>query len=338
MWVRIALPCFASLSLLLAAGCSSGLATRMAPPRADPAGASGSASDEGAGHEHPDDAGDEARHGPGGSAAEGHAHAQAERDHDHAHAPRRLLRTNLRWGWCAPAEHHHASACGTPYVHGILTEPAFLGRDLFLDVTRSDDATEIEAEVEWSLTRRLGLIAELPYTDAMESGIGDAGLGLRALLVEERRFLLAASTEVELPTGSASRGLGSGTVAFGASLHTWTDLGSWVTLQTAVGLEHVPREAETAFRWSVALAKSFPTCPLLRTRSAGAHDHGPSAFALLAELQGVTALSTDAGTTEGRWLLGASYPLTQDLDLRGAFSRSLRGDEEAWTLGFILHF
>jgi hypothetical protein len=60
----------------------------------------------------------------------------------------------------------HANPCGTPFVHGFLTEPAFLGRDLFVDMTRSGDETEAEVEVEWSLTRRLGLVAELPYIDA----------------------------------------------------------------------------------------------------------------------------------------------------------------------------
>jgi hypothetical protein len=206
-------------------------------------------------------------------------------------------------------------------------------------VTRSADETEVEAEIEWSLTRRLGLIAELPYTNADESGFGDAGVGLRALLVEERRFLLSASTEVEIPTGSERRGLGSGNVALGANLHTWTDLGSWVTLQTQVGIEYVPDERESEFGWSVTLAKSFRASPLIRTCAPGHDDHGPTAFSLLAEIQGLTALNGDTGATEGRWLLGSSYPLTRRLDLRAAFSRSFGSDEdkEAWTLGFIFH-
>ena len=133
--------------------------------------------------------------------------------------------------------------------------------------------------------------------------------------------------------------MGSGNVALGANLHTWTDLGSWVTLQTQVGLGYVPDERESEFAWSATLAKSFRACPLIRTCYRGHDDHGPTVFSLLAEVQGVTALSGDTGATEGRWLLGASYPLTRSLDLRGAFSRSFGGDEdeEAWTLGFILH-
>jgi hypothetical protein len=87
------------------------------------------------------------------------------------------------------------------------------------------------------------------------------------------------------------------------------------------------------------LARSFRSGPLIRRGPSECHDHGPSAFSLLAEIQGSTALSGDTGATEGRWLLGGSYPLTHRVDLRGAFSRSFGGeaDENAWTLGFILH-
>ncbi len=92
------------------------------------------------------------------------------------------------------------------------------------------------------------------------------------------------------------------------------------------------------FTWSVALAKSFPACPLISTPAGGHEDFGPKTFSLIAEIQGLTALSGATGT-EGRWLLGASYPLTRSLDLRGAFSRSFGGDEdeEAWSLSFIFH-
>ena len=354
MLARLALLNAASFSLLLMAGCASGLGTQRSPARLGHNSISGSASDAADGH--PNHAGhdhshsllthDAPRHLLQSDEAHRHAlHSEEVGEHNHAHhageehhRSRPLLRRDLRRGWRAPAEHYHASACGTPYVHGFLTEPAFLGRDFFLDVTRTDDETEFEAELEWSLTKRVGLIAELPYTDSEESGIGDAALGLRALLVEERRFLLSASTEIEFPTGSESRGLGSGSLALGASLHAWMDLGSWVTLQTATGLEYVPDENETGFTWSVALAKSFCIRPLILIPSHGDHDHGPVAFNLIAEIQGVTTLTKDAGTTEGRWLLGASYPLTRSLDLRGAFSQSLGGDEDAWTLGIIVHF
>ncbi len=376
MLARFALTLSASAALVLMAGCSLGLGAQIAPMHLDRSASSGSASDvngehhDHAGHDHtghdhsqsnlgqpsyqlsqPDyvaephlDHWADAHYG----ALHGHEHGEhshtqhnhAHNDGDEHHPPRRLLRHNLRCGWCAPAEHDHTSACGTPYVHGFLTEPAFLGRDFFLDVTQSDDETEIEAELEWSLTKRLGLIVELPYIDAEETGIGDAALGIRILLVEEQRFLLSASTEVELPTGSESRGLGSGAFAVGASLHTWTDLGAWVTLQTVTGIEHVPDEDETEFKWSLALAKSFRACPLISTRTNDEHHHGPTAFSVIAEIQGVTALSDDAGETEGRWLLGASFPLAHNLDLRGAFSQTFGGDEDedAWTVGVIVHF
>lgn len=334
---------FSIISVLIALFLGSGCAAR---PQASPgasapvlggAGAGGSPGDPGQHHAPPQPHNEDRP-----IAAHGHRGGRLRRRTgvEHEHAARRLLARDIRRGWREPAEHRHLSACGTPMVHGFLTEPAFLGRDLIVGATYSGDEIEVEAEIEWSLTRRLGLIAEVPYVDADESGIGDLALGMRALLVEQRRFLLSASTEVELPTGSEWRGLGSGAVAVGAGFHTWNDLGSWITLQTQAGVEWVPEEEESDFKWSVTLAKSFRAGPLVRT-SHGQHDeHGPAVISLIAELQGLTALSYDAGTTEGRWLLGASYPLTRHLDLRAAFSRSFGGeqDEEAWTLGFNFHF
>lgn len=345
MLARHALSAGATLLLLLLGGCASRQGRDAQRPYL--AGTSGSASARGshAVHAHEaEHAHDHAARGGKFSAEPGRhlwhrGHGDVHDGHGHDHAPRRLLHTDLRRGWCAPTEHVHVSGCGTPYVHGFGTEPAFLGRDVFLDASRSGDETEVEAEIEWSLTRRLGVIAELPYIDAEDSGFGDAGIGLRALLVEEPRFLLSTSAEVEIPTGSERRGLGSGNVALGANLHTWLDLGSWVTLQTQLGIEHVPDEGESEFGWSATLAKSFRANPLIRTCRSGHDDHGPTAFSLLAEIHGLTALSGDTGATEGRWLLGASYPLTWRVDLRAAFSRSYGSDEddEAWTLGFIFH-
>ena len=258
------------------------------------------------------------------------------------HADRTLLRARLACGWCDPYRHAHGSPCGTPYVHGFLVEPAFLGSDLFLDVARGDGETEVEAEVEWALTRRVGLIAELPWIDADERGLGDAALGVRVLLLEERRFLLSLAGEIEVPTGSEVRGLGEGHVAFGGSLHTWLDLGAWFTLQAVAGVEHVPDEGETALRWGASLAKSFRARPLICNGGCGNAAHRRPVWSLLAEIAGDTALEgdEDRGTTQGSWLLGASYPLAYDVDLRGAFTRSFGGDEHenAWLLGIIVHF
>lgn len=219
-----------------------------------------------------------------------------------------------------------------------MTEPAYLGRDLILNVGFADGETEVEAELEWALSRRLGLVVALPYIDGDESGIGDAGLGLRALLVEQPAFLFSTTVEMELPTGDADKGLGSDAVAIGWHVHTWTDLGNWTTLQTQLGLEFVPDTDDVEVVWSFAFAQSFCTCPLFGNAGKGGHEgHGPHAISVMAEVAGATALSGEAGDTEGQWLLGLSYPLFDLLDLRAAYTETFEGDD-AWILGLIFHF
>jgi hypothetical protein len=100
----------------------------------------------------------------------------------------------------APFEHIHMSDSGTPYVHSFGIEPAFTGRDLFIDHTyRVGDGVaehESELELEWAFTKRLGMIVEVPYVwedeegVATGSGFGDLAIVPRALLIESERFLL----------------------------------------------------------------------------------------------------------------------------------------------------
>ncbi len=289
-------------------------------------------------HDHDHDHGHEHAHEAEGASGDlrGHIHA------GHEHERKAPLRMNLACGWCDPYDHFHESHCGTPYVHGFMSEPAFQGTDLILGVTSSEDETEVEAELEWALTRRVGLIAELPWEDGDARGIGDAALALRVLLIEERKFLLSVLAEVEIPTGSTRQGLGEGHYAVGAGFLTWHDLGHWITLQSAAVLEHVPDEDETGLHWGLTLAKSFRARPLIGNCTCGLDEHRRPVWSLLAEVSAETALEgeEEAGETEGAWLLGASYPLAYDVDIRAAFRRTFGGDEDesAWTLGCIIHF
>ena len=87
-------------------------------------------------------------------------------------------------------------------MHLFFSEPAFLDRDLFLDyrIVRGEDGTEIEleSELEWAFTRRIGLVIEAPYgflnpkEESTENGFGDIAIAPRALLMDTERFLLAA--------------------------------------------------------------------------------------------------------------------------------------------------
>lgn len=291
----------------------------------------------------------EAGHGPHGPHGPHEAHAPhalpggldlGDRKLTHRHDDRPLLRTDLRRGWFECFEHVHEGRCGTPMVHAFLTEPAFLGRDLIVGAALGDGEREIEAELEWALTRRIGLVVGVPWIDGESTGLGDLGLGLRALLVEEERALLTASVEVEVPTASAAKGLGSGTWAYGAGLHGWFDLGGWTTLQTYLGIEHVPTEDESELVWSLSLGKSIGWHPFLADCGSAQHDHGPTSVTLMAEVAGVAPLGGSEEDLSGNWLLGASLPLSRSLDLRGGFTRTWGDTErdEAWVVEVIVHF
>jgi hypothetical protein len=62
--------------------------------------------------------------------------------------------------------HTHFSVEGTPRVHAFNTEPAFFDRGLFFDAvwTGTDEGVEYElaTEMEWALTRRIGVVLEVP--------------------------------------------------------------------------------------------------------------------------------------------------------------------------------
>ena len=164
----------------------------------------------------------------------------------------------------APFEHVHLSQRGTPYVHSFGIEPAFTGRDLFLDHTyiKGDGFNEHESELEleWAFTKRLGVIVEVPYIWEDEEGVGSAsGFGdlaivPRALLLENECFLLTAQIETILPTGSSAFG---GDTAIAPGIAMWNDLGNWFTLNSQVSIEHVFDEDSTELLFGVGLVKTF---------------------------------------------------------------------------------
>ena len=84
--------------------------------------------------------------------------------------------------WFDPWEHAHFRE-GTPLEHHFDLEPAFLGRDLIVDYSgltfAEESEHEIELELEWALSNRIGFIIEQPYiisdpdTGSESSGLGD---------------------------------------------------------------------------------------------------------------------------------------------------------------------
>jgi hypothetical protein len=253
---------------------------------------------------------------------DGHDHAH-DHEHDHAHAgvEQEPFGWSLAKGWTEKWHHTHRSVRNTPMVHGVLTEPAFLCRDLFLTYERGDSEAALEAELEFALSRRLGLIVEGGYewSDDEGNGAADSALGLRALWGDTARLLFATSLEVEIPTGNGEWGAGF----IG---HAWIDVGWWTTLQLELGVERFPSVNETAFPWGVSVIKSFDL-------GAGKRRVG-QVLSILAEAAGETDRD---GETEGQWFAGVSYDTGNFGEFRGGFTRSFAG-ENGFILGVIVHF
>ena len=250
----------------------------------------------------------------------------------------------------APFEHVHASKNGTPYVHSFGIEPAFTGRDLFVDHTyiNGDGFTEheTELELEWAFTQRLGIIVEVPYIYEDEEGVGSAkGFGdlaivPRVLLVEQDRFLLTAQLEVVLPTGSSAFG---GDTAIAPGIVMWNDLGNNFTLNSQIFIEHGFDADETELGIGLGLVKSF------HTRGSGhTHDHcnnhtthaGLLNFHL--EVTGETPLNgAEKGDIALEGLVGISYGIIEDLDIRAGYIFTITRPNDfdyGLTTGLIFHF
>ncbi len=236
-----------------------------------------------------------------------------------------------------PPGHRHFTRRGTPLVHLFIVEPAVLHQDFFLDyrignnVDGNTDEQEVEVELEWALTKRLGLIIEAPYlginrvTDPNTSGFGDIAVAGRALLVDGDMFFLSGNLEVEIPTGDDERGLGRGEAAVAPTVTTWHDLGNWTALHTQFGTEIGLESGDTELIYGLALTHSFQGPTLLHANQHHAHnntdDHGvvfPIGFtSLILEMSGAMGLSGDeAGQTFFELLPGIAYTPVERIELR----------------------
>ena len=256
-------------------------------------------------------------------------------------------------GFLAPFRHLHFNELGTPIIHSFGVEPAFTGRDLFLDHTyrKGNGVTEDETEfeLEWAFTHRLGVIVEIPYIWEDEEGVGSAsGFGdlaivPRAILIKSPRFLLTAQVETVLPTGSSTYG-GETAVAPGIAL--WNDLGNWFTLNTNFAVEHGFDLNSTEFVFGFGLVKSFGERPDAHAGHDHAHDHSDhSATGLLhlhLEVTGSTPLNGDEkGDFYAEGLVGFSYGITPAMDIRLGYQfpiTSPRDFDHGLTGGIIFHF
>lgn len=255
-------------------------------------------------------------------------------------------------GFFEPFEHIHFSKLGAPYVHSFGIEPAFTGRDLFLDHTYRDGDSmtehETELELEWAFTSRLGVIMEVPYVwedeegEGSASGFGDFAIVPRALLIESERFLLTGQVEVVLPTGSSTFG---GDTAIAPGIAIWNDLGNWWTLNSGIAIEHGFDEDSTELVFGIGIVKSFGEKHEGHGDHAG-HNHATSSsgglFNIHLEAIGSTPLNgEDEGDVNLEGLIGISYGITENLDIRAGYLfpiTSPREFDHGFTTGVVFHF
>jgi hypothetical protein len=267
-------------------------------------------------------------------------------DSEHAHHDHASHSSSDSGDFLAPFEHIHFSDAGTPIIHSFGVEPAFTGRDLFLDYRfrSGNEATEneIEIELEWAFTNRLGVIFETSYkfekADGEEwiNGIGDIAVVPRALLIKSDRFMLTAQVEVVAPTGTDGIG---GETAVAPGLAAWTDLGGWWTLNTQVAVEHIFEEDVSEFVFGFGLVKSFDLAS-----ADGSHGHKTSVGILNLHLEATGAVALN-GEEEGdlnmEGLLGVSYGLSESMDCRLGYEFPITTPREfdgGVVAGVIWHF
>ena len=257
-------------------------------------------------------------------------------------------------GWFDRPVHTHFSPRGTPMIHSFRAEPAFTRRDFLLDYsTRRETGLcqqEIGAELEWPLSRRLGLIFEVPYVfvdsdDETTDGFGNLAVSPRVLLAGYERFLMAFNLEVETTTGTTKGGIAEDEVALAPSFSTWIDLGGWWTVNTQSGIEYPTESSDAEFFFRSALIHTLGYEDFRDGRHTH-HEHGdelsPRHFSVILEADLALGLS---GAEDGDWLaegiVGVLVGLWEDADVRIGYQFPLSRSQDlnnGVTGGIIWHF
>jgi hypothetical protein len=240
-------------------------------------------------------------------------------------------------------------------IHPFRVEPAFTRRDLLLDYsTRSEigrNEQEISAELEWPLSRRLGLIFEIPYAfvDPDDGGpvdsFGNLAISPRVLLAEYERFLLAFNLEVETTTGDTDAGIAEDEVALGPSLSTWIDLGNWWALNAQSGFEYPVESTDAEFFLRSSLIHTFGSRDDYESDHAH-HEHGHASthglFSVILEADLALGLS---GPADGDWaaegIVGVLVGLWDHADVRVGYQFPLSRSQDlnnGVTAGLLWHF
>lgn len=236
---------------------------------------------------------------------------------------------DLTRGWFEPAgahSHSNDSPDGRArYIHPLTIEAAFNDNDFFIDYAYNsfddEDEHEIEVELEYALTRRLGIVIESAYEfenedGSTEEGFADLSIASRFVLVENKNFIATASVEFGIPIGDDDFTADEFVVE--PSLLTWFDLGNGFTLNTAVGAEFETESNETELFIDAALVKDLG-----------------GAFAVSFESRNTIELrGEERGDITSEATLGLIYQLNGSTSLRGGWSFPI--DNDGFNSGGVL--
>ncbi|GBD37635.1 hypothetical protein HRbin36_02771 [bacterium HR36] len=270
----------------------------------------------------------------------------------------------------------HRSPRGTPWVHPFTIEPAQIHRDAFFfyKFTKNAEGSpvdehELEAHLDWGLTRRFGFVLAVPFLGledpaGHQTGFGDIEFAPRIVWIESQRFFLASNIMFTFPTGDTNRDLGRGEATIAPFLTTWHDVGSWriipwrnwnqvhLNFGPEIGLE----SGDTSLLYTVVYAHSFLGPRLLpphfhHTHDDTNHSHrhdegiispiGPAypigLTSLLFELNAQTPLNGTSATLV-QLLTGVNYALTESAELRFGVNFPLNHLDRQMDVQYIFAF
>jgi hypothetical protein len=263
---------------------------------------------------------------------------------------------SLKEGWLEPPVQSHFSPTGTPLVHSFRLEPAFTHRDLFIDYSylsgEEGDEQEIEVELEWALTRRLGLVFELPYVLMEPSGgkavegFGDLALSPRFLLAGQGKFILSFNLEIETTTGTNRQGIGNDEAALAPSLSTWIGLGERWAFNSQIGVGRTLQtwESELLFRASIVYTPgNAGSRHHHEPGEVDGHQHlGKGQLGLIFELDGaVDFAGEEKGDAQVEGIAGVYFGLGEKMGIRAGYIFPLSSphdDDHGLTIGVIWHY
>jgi hypothetical protein len=156
---------------------------------------------------------------------------------------------------------------GLNFVTPLVTEPAKLETEIRFNSENRLDGDEgdiyiTELELEYALSDRWGIEAVPKYIIKSRGnnrdGWGDLEVETKYVFYrsEEKRFLASCGLEVELPTGSTHKGLGSGHVSMAPFIY-----GAWgfsrFSLQGNIIPEFTLGEPDKELKYNLAFTSSF---------------------------------------------------------------------------------